>query len=150
MKLAQGEYVALEKIENMYSSSPVVAQIYIHGDSLQSYLLAVIIPDPVQLAGVASKVFGKKVTAEDLQGLAAACKDERVQDEILATLTKEAKRNGLKGFEMIKRVHLSLEPFSVENGTMTPTMKIRRKDAYIKFKSELDQLYALGEPVSKL
>ncbi|KAG6854925.1 hypothetical protein C0991_009748 [Blastosporella zonata] len=148
MKLAQGEYVALEKIENMYSSSPVIAQIYIHGDSLQSYLLAVIIPDPVQLAALVSKLSGKKVVPEDLQTLIEACQDKRVNQEILAIITKEAKRNGLKGFETIKRIHLSLDPFTVENGTMTPTMKIRRKDAYHKFKAELDQLYALGEPSS--
>lgn len=51
---------------------------------------------------------------------------------------------------MIKRIHLSLELFSMDNGTLTPTMKIRRKDAYNKYKTELDQLYALGEPSSKL
>lgn len=51
---------------------------------------------------------------------------------------------------MIKRIHLSLDPFTVENGTMTPTLKIRRKDAYNRYKSELDRLYALGEPSSKL
>ncbi|KAG6832688.1 hypothetical protein H0H92_012260 [Tricholoma furcatifolium] len=148
MKLAQGEYVALEKIENTYSSSPVIAQIYVHGDSLQSYLLAVVVPDPVQLAALASKISGKKVVPEDLQALALACKDKQVQAEVMAILGKEAKRNGLKGFETIKRIHLTLDAFTIENGTMTPTMKIRRKDAYNKFKSELDGLYALGEPSS--
>lgn len=29
---------------------------------------------------------------------------------------------------------------------MTPTLKIRRKDAFAKYKAELDALYALGEP----
>ncbi|KAG6874279.1 hypothetical protein C0995_001504 [Termitomyces sp. Mi166 len=148
MKLAQGEYVALEKIENLYSSSPVIAQIYVHGDSLQSYLLAVIIPDPVQLAALASKIYDKNIMPEDLQELALACRDERVNEEILAVMTKEAKRNGLKGSETIKKIHLSLDGFSVEDGTLTPTMKIRRKDAYNKFKRELDKLYALGEPSS--
>lgn len=51
---------------------------------------------------------------------------------------------------MVKRIHLSLDAFTVENGTLTPTMKIRRKDAYNKYKSELDRLYALGESSSKL
>jgi long-chain acyl-CoA synthetase len=49
---------------------------------------------------------------------------------------------------MIKRVYVSLDPFTVDNGTMTPTMKIKRKDAYLKYKQELDALYALGEPTS--
>ncbi|TFK42731.1 hypothetical protein BDQ12DRAFT_676716 [Crucibulum laeve] len=150
MKLAQGEYVALEKIENLYSGSPIVAQIYVHGDGLQSYLVAVLIPDPIQLSAVASSVFGKKVAPEDIAELAKACRDERVNQQILATLSKEAKRNGLKGFEMIRRLYLSIDPFTVENGTMTPTLKIRRKDAYNKYKDEIDGLYRLGEPTSKL
>ena len=49
-------------------------------------------------------------------------------------------------FETIKRIHLTLEPFTVENGTLTPTFKIRRKDAYTLHKKDLDELYALGEP----
>jgi len=150
MKLAQGEYVALEKIENLYSTLPMIAQIYVHGDSLQSHLVAVVIPDPLLFSTVVSKLTGKKVAAEDVAELTKACADERVKQHILDILTREAKRNGLKGFEMVKRLHLNLELFSIENGTLTPTMKIRRKDAYVKYKAELDALYALGEPVTKL
>ena len=51
---------------------------------------------------------------------------------------------------MVKRIHLTLDPFTVDDGTMTPTMKIRRKDAYNKHKPELEQLYTLGEPSSRL
>lgn len=150
MKLAQGEYVALEKIENTYNSAPIVQQIYVHGDGLQSYVVAVLIPDPVQLAAITSGVTGKEVAPENIGELSKACRDDRVIEHILATLTKEAKKNGLKGFEMIRRIHLSLDPFTVENNTMTPTMKIRRKDAYNKFKAEITALYSLGEPPSKL
>ncbi|TFK55189.1 acetyl-CoA synthetase-like protein [Heliocybe sulcata] len=148
MKLAQGEYVALEKIENLYSACPQVAQVYVHGDSLQSYLVGVIVPDPVQLASLASSVTGKKLSPEDQVALSIAAKDERVISALLKSLDVEAQRNDLKGFECLKRIHVTLDPFSVEDGTMTPTFKIKRKDAYNKFKRELDALYALGEPVS--
>lgn len=47
---------------------------------------------------------------------------------------------------MVKRIHLSLDPFSVEDGTLTPTFKIRRKDAFNKFARELTALYSLGLP----
>ncbi|KAK7440178.1 medium-chain fatty acid-CoA ligase faa2 [Stygiomarasmius scandens] len=148
MKLAQGEYVALEKIENTYSSSPVVSQLYVHGDSLQSYLLGVVVPDPIQLATIASSVTGRKVSPTDNDALAAACQSEAVKSAIMNALNVEAKRAGLKGFEMLKRIHLSIVPFSIENNTLTPTFKIRRKDAYNMYKAELDALYALGEPSS--
>jgi len=136
----------LEKIENFYSSSPVVAQIYVHGDSLQSFLLAVLVPEPLQLARIATDLLGKMVDVDDAAALAAAAKESKVNDAILGVLAKEAEKNALKGFETIKRIHITLDPFTVENGTMTPTFKIRRKDAYTKHKAELDALYALGEP----
>ncbi|KAJ7184259.1 hypothetical protein C8R46DRAFT_983261 [Mycena filopes] len=148
MKLAQGEYVALEKVENTYSTCPVVAQIYVHGDSLQSYLVGIVIPDPVQLANIVSTLDGKKVSPEDLPALKAACSDPRVNKVIFDQLSQEGKKNNLKGFESLKRIHLSLNAFSVDDNTMTPTMKVRRKDAYNKFKAELDALYALGESSS--
>jgi len=47
---------------------------------------------------------------------------------------------------MIKRVHLTLVPFSFDNGTLTPTLKIRRRDAANLYKGELEALYALGDP----
>ncbi|KAG9318273.1 hypothetical protein JVU11DRAFT_357 [Chiua virens] len=150
MKLAQGEYVALEKVENTYSSCPIVQQIYVHGDSLQPYLLAVVVPDPVVFASLVSAIFGKKVTANDTEALTEAVKDPRVNQEVLELLSKEAKRSGLVGFEYVKRIHLTMVPFSVEDNTMTPTFKLRRKDAYAKYKAELDALYALGEPNGQL
>ncbi|EPQ50657.1 acetyl-CoA synthetase-like protein [Gloeophyllum trabeum ATCC 11539] len=148
MKLAQGEYVALEKIENLYSASPLAAQLFVHGDALQSYLVGVVVPEPVHLASIASRILGAQVKAEDAKALAGAAQDEKVRAAILGELDKEAGKNVLKGFERLKRIHVSLDPFTVENGCLTPTLKIRRKDAYNKHKVELDALYALGEPTS--
>ncbi|KZS99134.1 long-chain-fatty-acid-CoA ligase [Sistotremastrum niveocremeum HHB9708] len=144
MKLAQGEYVALEKIENTYGSCPLVAQIYVHGESLQDHLLAVVVPDPVMLAPVASKVFGKTVTPEDGAELVRASQDENVKRAILEALHNEGRKAKLRGFEMVKRIHVTLDPFTAENGLLTPTFKIRRRDAHAKYKAELDALYAIG------
>ena len=98
MKLSQGEYVALEKIENVYAACPVVQQIYVHGDSLQSYLLAIVVPDPVVLARIASEVWKKRVRETDSRTLDEAVQDEKVAKAVLDMLTKDGLRYGLKGY----------------------------------------------------
>jgi long-chain acyl-CoA synthetase len=97
MKLAQGEYVAPERIENMYSAASIVAQIYVHGDSLQSYLLAVLVPELGAFSQLASNLLGKKVEQTDTTALEAAIKDPKVIAAVITLLTQEAKRSGLKG-----------------------------------------------------
>ncbi|KAI8872470.1 hypothetical protein GQ42DRAFT_177137 [Ramicandelaber brevisporus] len=49
---------------------------------------------------------------------------------------------GLKGFETIKAVHLEAQPFTVEQGILTPTLKIKRHAARDAFKTQIAQLYA--------
>lgn len=165
MKLSQGEYVALEKIENVYAACPLVQQIYVHGDSLQSFLVAVMVPDPVVLAKVASEVWKKTVSEMDKKALDEAVKDEMVVKAVLDVLTKDGVRYGLNGYvffpfrqsygcvtlgprryELVKRLYLINDLFSVENRCLTPTMKIRRKEVQKRYKAELDALYSLGEP----
>lgn len=44
-KLSQGEYIAPEKLENMYIQSPFIQQIFVHGDSFQSYIVAIAVAE---------------------------------------------------------------------------------------------------------
>jgi long-chain acyl-CoA synthetase len=54
-KLVQGEYIAAEKLENIYINSPFITQIMVYGDSLQAYLIAIAVPDEVYLKKWASE-----------------------------------------------------------------------------------------------
>lgn len=51
LKLSQGEFVTLSKLEAAYLTSPLISQIYLYGNSARPYLLAVIVPTAEALAG---------------------------------------------------------------------------------------------------
>ena len=105
-KLSQGEYVAAEKIENVIARSPLIAMSFIYGDSLQSQLVAVVVPD-----------------MEVLEAQGMAVDDQKTKDAIYDSLLKEAKSAQLKGFEIPKAILVEPTPFSVDNGLLTPTFK---------------------------
>lgn len=134
-KLAQGEYIAPEKIENVYVHSEAVAQVFVHGDSLQSSLVAIVVPDPEVLPRFAQKQ-GHRGSLEEL------CKNMEIKKAILADMTKLGIESGLKSFEQVKDVHLHPEQFSIENGLLTPTLKAKRAELKALFQTQIDKLYA--------
>jgi long-chain acyl-CoA synthetase len=97
MKLAQGEYVALEKIENVYSRIPIAMQVFVHGNSLKPYLIGVVVPDPAQFAAFASRILKRMIDVEDAKVLKELCSDSQVVDGILEELNKKAAKS-LKGW----------------------------------------------------
>ncbi|RIA88588.1 hypothetical protein C1645_725835 [Glomus cerebriforme] len=135
-KLAQGEYIVPEKIENVYSKHELVSQVFVYGDSLQPSLVAIIVPNEEMLLKWAKQNnLGKKSSQE-------LCKDPKVNGYFLQTLIKYGKANDLKGFECVKNVRLTYKPFSSDNGLLTPTFKLKRYQAKIKFQKEIEEMYA--------
>ncbi|KAM4703615.1 long-chain-fatty-acid--CoA ligase 5 [Rhinophrynus dorsalis] len=134
-KLAQGEYIAPEKIENVYVRSFPVAQVFVHGDSLKSCLVGVVIPDPEALPDFAAKL-GLKGTYEEL------CVNTEVKTAILEDMIKVGKQAGLKSFEQVKDIYIHSEMMTVENGFLTPTLKAKRAEVAKHFKSHIDNLYS--------
>lgn len=97
MKLSQGEYVALEKIENSYAANPLVQQLYVHGDSLQNHLIGVLVPEFPVLAELIHKTTHTRVSPDDVKKLQEACADPKVQKAIQHSLNVQAKKNKLRG-----------------------------------------------------
>ncbi|KAM9618429.1 long-chain-fatty-acid--CoA ligase 5 isoform 1-T2 [Trichechus inunguis] len=133
-KLAQGEYIAPEKIENIYTRSTPVLQIFVNGDSLQASLVGVVVPDPDVFPSFAAK-FGIKGSLEEL------CQNQVVKKAILEDLQKTGKEGGLKSFEQVKNIFLHPEPFSIENGLLTPTLKPKRGELSKYFRVQINSLY---------
>jgi long-chain acyl-CoA synthetase len=134
-KLAQGEYIAPEKIENVYLKSRFVAQIYVHGESLKSCLVAVVSPDISCLTQYAEKDLGLKLT------LAELCKNDKIKQAIIEDLNAEGKKAGLHSFEQVRDIYLHPETFSVEAGLLTPTLKTKRPAMRDYFKEQISQMY---------
>ncbi|KAI7878455.1 acetyl-CoA synthetase-like protein [Lichtheimia hyalospora FSU 10163] len=148
-KLAQGEYVAPEKIENIYSKDTLVAQIFVHGDSLQNSLVGVVVPDPEELGQLV------KETLSDLVGLSypELCRNPRVNQAVLKRMTDVGKAAEMRGFEFVKAIHLESQPFTIESNLLTPTLKLKRADARKFYDAQINELYhqlANATPVARL
>ncbi|TKS68265.1 Long-chain-fatty-acid--CoA ligase 1 [Collichthys lucidus] len=134
-KLAQGEYIAPEKIETVYNLCDPVAQIFVHGDSLQACLVGIVVPDPDFLP-----IWIKKKGIEG--SYSELCKSKEVKDAILQDLLRLGKEAGLKSFEQVRDITLHPEMFSVQNGLLTPTLKAKRAELRQRFREHIDELYA--------
>ncbi|XP_057276996.1 long-chain-fatty-acid--CoA ligase 5 [Pezoporus wallicus] len=137
-KLAQGEYIAPEKIENVYVRSAAVAQVFVHGESLRSFLIGIVVPDPETLPEFAAKL-GVKGSYEDL------CKNPTVKKAVLEDMVRLGKEAGLKSFEQVKDLYIHTEMFSVENGLLTPTLKAKRAELVKLFQKQIEALYTSAE-----
>ncbi|XP_036241598.1 long-chain-fatty-acid--CoA ligase 5 isoform X2 [Molothrus ater] len=134
-KLAQGEYIAPEKIENVYIRSAPVAQVFVHGESLRSFLIGIVVPDAEMLPEFAAKL-GVKGSFEEL------CKNPVMKRAILDDMIQLGREAGLKSFEQVKDLYIHTELFSVENGLLTPTLKAKRGDVVKFFQKEIEALYS--------
>uniref|UniRef100_A0A8C1MJW6 Long-chain-fatty-acid--CoA ligase n=1 Tax=Cyprinus carpio TaxID=7962 RepID=A0A8C1MJW6_CYPCA len=134
-KLAQGEYISPEKIESIYIRSEPVSQLYVHGDSLQSCLVGVIVPDPEVLPSWAQKK-GFVGCYDEL------CGNKELKKAILDDMVRLGKASGLHSFEQVKDIHIHKEMFSIQNGLLTPTLKSKRPELKEYFKTEIEQLYS--------
>ena len=134
-KLQQGEYIAPEKIENWLTNSKWVLQIFVYGDGLQSYIIAIIIPKKETVMEW-EKEKGSPGTYEEL------CSTRELNEAILKDLTDDSKRGKFSGLEMIKKIHVTHTQFTIDNGTLTPTLKVKRNEAKTMYLNVIKDMYA--------
>ena len=122
LKLAQGEYISPERLEGIFMSElGYLAQAYVHGDSMQTFLVGIFGVAPDLFAPYASKVLGQTIAPTDLEALKSALTDDKVRRAVLRDFDRVAKKHRLAGYERVRNVSLKLEPFTVENNLLTPT-----------------------------
>ncbi|KAI5236396.1 acetyl-CoA synthetase-like protein [Aureobasidium subglaciale] len=149
LKLAQGEYISPERIENVYLGNTTwFSQAYVHGDSDRAFLVAIFGIQPDTFAPFASKVLGRQLGATDFKALEAAAQDVKVRHAVLKELDKIGKKNKFNRYEMVRNVRLMLEPFTVDNELLTPTLKLKRPQTAKKYRSVIDEMYTEAEAQS--
>ena len=151
-KLSQGEYIAPEKIENVYSQSSYVAQIFVHGESLKSCLVAVIVPDKSMVESWWKKYCGSNGNNDNAVEAGKELDTSKstyesimetieLKSMILEDLIQLGKKNGLAAFEQVKDIILSAEMWTIENNFLTPTYKAKRNLLMNHFYPQIQKLY---------
>ncbi|EGG20097.1 fatty acyl-CoA synthetase [Cavenderia fasciculata] len=136
-KLSQGEYVAAEYLEGIYVRSPLASQVFVYGDSLNSFLVGVVVPD----FDVLEKLIPSKYPHLDFNDKKALVKSKELYKEIMDSLEVSAKGANLQSFEKMKHIHLEDTAFSEENNLMTPSFKPKRPQLKEHYESIIANLY---------
>lgn len=136
-KLSQGEYVAPEKLENVLVKSEYVEQMCIYGDPYQNYIVAILVPR----IDTVIKFLGEHGITATKENVFDYYEREDLKNDILQNLEKLGRANGFKGFEIIRKIYLSKEAFTIENDLITPTLKPKRHNVKKKFIDEINKMY---------
>ena len=130
---AGGKNVAPQPIERLLKSSPVLLNAVVLGDR-RPYLSALVVPNSEVLTNHAREKglsFGSY--AELLQ-------NSRIREFLLSEVEKSTA--GLASFEKVRKVIPVERDFSIEDGELTPTLKVKRRVVENRFKNEIEALYA--------
>ncbi|RHY50614.1 hypothetical protein DYB26_004391 [Aphanomyces astaci] len=138
-KLSQGEYVAPERLENILVTSALVDQVFVYGDSFQSVLVGIVVPQEAPLRRLANEVLG--MPTADTTSFHELCSHPQVVAAVLQDLVVVSKQAKLFGFETIKAIKLHPHVFTVEDNFLTPTFKLKRNECKSAFAADIDALY---------
>lgn len=117
LRLAQGEFVNVSRLEELYVQSPWIEQVYLYANPLKEYLLAVIVPTP---AG----------------GL-----DAELRSRLRQEIGRLATQAGLRGHEVPRDFLVEPRPFSADDGLLTDSGKPRRARLRERYGPRLEELY---------
>lgn len=136
-KLSTGKYVVPSPLENRLATSNLVEQTVVVGHG-QKFCAALIFPNEG-----AVRDFAEKQGMGTGQSFRKLIQEQAVIDEF-QRLVDEA-NEGMDPWSQIQRFTLVPEEISVENGLLTPSMKVRRSRVETEYDDEIDRLYALAE-----
>ncbi len=129
-----GDNISPQRVEGLITLQPEIGQAMVYGDK-RPHLVAIVVPEDEAAASWA-KSNGK---AADLKELAADAEFHEVIAETMGRVNQE-----LSNVERVRRFMIASEPFTTDNGMLTPSMKIRRHVIKDTYGAALDALYTGG------
>jgi long-chain acyl-CoA synthetase len=138
IKTAAGKFVAPQPIENALKTSPYILNAMVVGDK-RKFISALIVPNPATVAAKAAE-HGIKFSSNE---------EMAAHPWVRSLIESEVKRltANLAQYESIKRFALLPEDFTFHNGSLTFTLKLRRRVVEQQFHDVIEQLYAdVAEP----
>ena len=144
-KLSQGEYVAVEKVENVYVKNSLVDQIFIYGDSKQNYIVGIVVPSKKELIDSlrANNVIDETILNNGVYD--DICQMMEVRKFVLQQINQTALDAKLFGFERVQNIHLEPNEWSVANNMLSPSMKLKRHVTQETYKDVIRDLYMEGQ-----
>ncbi|KAJ3017243.1 UNVERIFIED_CONTAM: long-chain fatty acid-CoA ligase [Siphonaria sp. JEL0065] len=144
VKLANGEYIAIEKLESTYKVSPYVQNICVHAESEQTFAVALVFPiekEVHKLVKELNLVPADSSTPVEQMDLQELCDLKPVREAVLKSLKDIAKSVGFKPAEVVGQLYLVGEEWTPQNGLLTAAMKLQRKSIVNKYKDEIKAMY---------
>ena len=135
VKLHHGEYVSLGKVESLLKTHPLIDNICVYGDSMESFVICLVMPDRNKLTEMAEKL---NIATESFEEM---CKDTTLNAEVVKELQSHGKKVKLERFEIPGAVSLCPELWTPESGLVTAAFKLKRKPIQDYYQKELKQMY---------
>lgn len=129
--MSNGEKISPADMEQAILRDRLFDLVMVYGEG-RPYLTALAVVNPAGWAHLAQEVGVRADIPESLH-------DPRIEQQVLQRIADQIKE--FPGYAMVRRVLLLTEPWSVDNGLLTPTLKVKRGSVVERFAKEIDQLY---------
>ena len=135
-KTSGGKFISPQTIEILLRESPFIDQVMVVGEN-QKFPAAIIVPDYLYLKEWCRRKKIDFTTKEEMSKL----------EIVIARIGKEVEKGNkkLSHYEMIKKFELLSQPWTIEEGEMTPKHSIKRGVIMLKQKALIEKIYSLSE-----
>ena len=132
--LSNGEKIPPADMELAIALDPLIEHVMVVGEG-RPYLTALVVLEPGHWSALAKEM---GLDPEDPVSL----QEKQVHNEVLKRI--KAALKDFPGYAKIRKVHLSLKPWTIEEGLITPTLKVKRPKVLERFADEVEALYSEG------